>query len=176
MEIILTSFWEFTEWVANWDADKWAAFGQIMGSIATFWAVFITLRATRRKPRILVRSNVVLVFDEGLKLNATVVNIGDRPVKVESVKFTVKRSLIDVIRRRRPWLIMVHGVAGTLPKLLDPSDSINIGMDIDTVISSIKTILNKPKGKVKIVSYVYDTIGYAHKSKSITVDLEHPFS
>lgn len=176
MDTVLYTFWKFTDWVEKWDSGDWAAIGQWLGAIATFWAVLISLKATRRKPHLKI-SSIISLHDYGNayveKLNIKVVPFDGRTVKIEHLSVSPRRNLYQTITNKRKRFINIHG-GGTgdnvLPRSIQPHDYLESTIGTDIIKRCFEEF-----GYSKMVTldcFAYDSLGYTHRGGKISVNLQ----
>ena len=115
---------------------KWeavSAIGQILGAIVTFTAVIVALR--QNKPKIGIKTTVGNEFSFGADhkgfvskenvLFVTAVNIGLIPVKVENIGLKLPKNKSAMINPDPQY--------GLLPKVLQPSESITVWTDAESL-------------------------------------------
>lgn len=161
--------WSTSDWFMNWTPDYWAALGQWLGAIATFLAVYISLRASKPKLKIVFNRSQDAIFAKILGRNpfsVTLVNTGLIPVNVVFVSlYFYKQEWYRRLPFMKKQKSLGADMLGSYPSKIDPGESFELLIKQGV----LKEKLNhyKCEGKVRIGVLVLDSLGKPYTNSAV---------
>lgn len=164
--------YKLSDWISKWEASEWAAFGQILGAIATVWAVLVSLKIARdsSSPKIKVTAQAASTALIGIPnkpetyIYLKAVNHGNIAIKLERSYFLIPQSFKERLQKsERKKVSFPMVINEVLPALLQPAESVEYRVKAIKLAEALSA--NGYSGKIVLNACFIDTLGRYYSSK-----------